>query len=344
MRQMNFDQAVPNDGYAWWYIDALSDDGQLGITLIAFIGSVFSPYYRRARRLSLGDPLNHCGLNVALYGARANRWALTERGRASVRRTQSTLAIGPSSLHWDGSALTIAIDEVTVPLPSRLRGTVRLYPLAVESRVMALDAEGRHRWSPLAPCARVEVALESPALRFSGPGYLDTNAGDAPLEADFSTWQWSRAPVRRGTAVLYEVIRRDGTSQRLALRYDAAGGVAEFEPPARAALPRTLWRMPRETRSESETAIVRRTLEDTPFYARSVLSARLHGEDVTALHESLSLDRFRSTAVQLMLPFRMPREFSLLAEPFRPGALVVAANGAPYRHQLEHQHGKHDGL
>ena len=33
------------DGYVWWYVDALSDDGRHGLTLIAFIGSVFSPYY-----------------------------------------------------------------------------------------------------------------------------------------------------------------------------------------------------------------------------------------------------------------------------------------------------------
>ena len=52
---------------------------------------------------------------------------------------------------------------------------------------------------------------------------------------------------------------------------------------------------------------VRRTLEDTPFYARSVLSQRLLGEDVTAVHESLSLDRFRTRWVQALLPFRMPR-------------------------------------
>ncbi len=34
----------------WWYVDALSDDGRHGLTLIAFIGSVFSPYYAWARR------------------------------------------------------------------------------------------------------------------------------------------------------------------------------------------------------------------------------------------------------------------------------------------------------
>jgi carotenoid 1,2-hydratase len=52
---------------------------------------------------------------------------------------------------------------------------------------------------------------------------------------------------------------------------------------------------------------VRRTLEDTPFYARSVLQTRLLGQDAIAVHESLSLDRFRNPIVQAMLPFRMPR-------------------------------------
>ena len=52
---------------------------------------------------------------------------------------------------------------------------------------------------------------------------------------------------------------------------------------------------------------MRQTLEDAPFYARSVIATRLRGEDVTAVHESLSLDRFRAPWVQAMLPFRIPR-------------------------------------
>ena len=49
-RGPRFDAAVPPGGYAWWYVDALSDDGRHGLTIIAFIGSVFSPYYACARR------------------------------------------------------------------------------------------------------------------------------------------------------------------------------------------------------------------------------------------------------------------------------------------------------
>ena len=95
-----FDIPVAPGGYAWWYLDALSDDGRHGITVIAFIGSVFSPYYARARRRagSAGaDPLNHCAVNVALYnrgagGARGGqRWAMTERGHGQVQRDAHNL-------------------------------------------------------------------------------------------------------------------------------------------------------------------------------------------------------------------------------------------------------------
>lgn len=299
---------MARDGYQWWYVDALSDDERFGITLIAFIGSVFSPYYASARRRGAGEPLHYCALNIALYGKRGKRWAMTERARAAVRRFPSQLEIGPSSLTWDGNALTVDIDEVTVPLPSRIRGLVRLYPAAITSRAFTLDAKRRHRWWPVAPSARVEVNLERPRLRWAGAGYLDTNAGDEPLEHAFTDWNWSRAGVRDGTAVLYEVNRRDNTKQSIAIRCDATGDITDFDLPPAAPLPTTaLWRVPRGTRTEHGTAEVMQTLEDTPFYARSVLATRLLGQPVTAMHESLSLNRFRTGWVRLLLRFRMPR-------------------------------------
>jgi carotenoid 1,2-hydratase len=49
------------------------------------------------------------------------------------------------------------------------------------------------------------------------------------------------------------------------------------------------------------------TLEDTPFYVRSMVHAGLLGETVTSMHETLDLDRLLSLPVRLMLPVRMPR-------------------------------------
>ena len=270
--------------------------------MIAFIGNVFSPYYAWARRRGRGDPFRHVALNVALYGER-RAWALTERGAGALARGPNFLSIGPSALTWDGSALTIRINEITMPIPSRIRGVVRIHPNALEQQVRFLDEAGRHRWSPIAPCARAEIALEQPSLHWAGDAYFDTNDGDAPLETDFANWTWSRSTTRTGTEILYDVMRRDRSRLSLALRYAHEGGVADFRPADTIRLPSTRWGIPRTTRIGAAAPKVRVTLEDTPFYARSVL---VNGSDLT-MHESLSLDRFRSPWVQVMLPFRMPR-------------------------------------
>ncbi|MDJ0867138.1 MAG: carotenoid 1,2-hydratase [Myxococcota bacterium] len=234
---------------------------------------------------------------------------MTERGRRRLRRDRTTLSIGPSEVRWNGTALEVRFDETTVPLPSRLRGRVRVEPGALVSRSYALDTAGRHHWRPLAPCARVQVALEQPARHWSGRAYLDTNWGDEPLEAAFARWHWSRSAQPDGTtAVLYDVTRRSGEPLSLALRIDPTGSIEPFAPPPCTELPTTLWQVGRTTRSDpGSVARVRETLEDSPFYARSVVSASLLGERADAVHESLSLDRFRAGWVRLLLPFRMPR-------------------------------------
>ena len=269
------------------------------------LGSVFSPYYAWSGRT---DPLDHCALNVALYGEAGHRWALTERGRSSVARDATRLTIGPSSIAWEGDALVIRFDEMTFPIPSRLRGTVRLHPILLTEHVEALDGQARHHWWPVAPLARVEVELERPGLSWSGVGYHDANAGTESLEAGFVDWDWSRGALGREAAVLYDMRRRDGSERTLALRFRPDGAVEQLDPLPRAELPGTLWRVRRRTQSEpGHPVTVRQTLEDTPFYARSVVETRLLGRSVTTMHESLALDRFAANWVRLLLPFRMPR-------------------------------------
>ena len=91
---------------------------------------------------------------------------------------------------------------------------------------------------------------------------------------------------------------------------DRQGRWHDVVQPAKASLPRTGWLVKRATRAdEGSTPRVLKTWIDAPFYARSKLATRLFGEDVEAVHESLSLARFRSPIVQSMLPYRMPRAF-----------------------------------
>jgi carotenoid 1,2-hydratase len=235
---------------------------------------------------------------------------MTERGARHVQRDATRLRIGPSSLHWDGQALTIRIDETTAPWPRAVRGTVRVTPTVLHDERYALDAGARHEWWPIAPCSRVEVDLARPASRWQGHAYFDSNRGTAPLEQDFSRWHWSRARTSDGgTTVLYDVTRRGDSDLSLALRFHPARDEASvFQPPAQIALPRTGWGIGRQTRSEDASATsVTGSLEDGPFYARSLVRSQLFGEAATAVHESLDLDRFASPWVQAMLPFRMPR-------------------------------------
>jgi carotenoid 1,2-hydratase len=303
-----FDRRVGHDGYVWWYVDAFSADGEYGLTIIAFIGSVFSPYYATARRAGPADPTDHVALNVALYGRGGKRWTMTERSHGALRRTATSLGIGPSEVHWDGTCLRIRIDERTAVLPSPVRGEVRVYPEAVGQQVFTLDGAGAHRWWPIAPRATVEVDLPEPGRRWRGLGYLDCNHGDAPLERDFVAWHWSRTMKQSGATVFYDITRRDGTDTGLALEFDGTGNAVPVAAPPVAPLRRTLWGVPRRTRGDAGTrAGVVSTLEDGPFYARSVVKATVHGTPVTAVHESLSLDRFRARWVQGLLPYRMPR-------------------------------------
>ncbi|RJS92102.1 carotenoid 1,2-hydratase [Salinisphaera sp. Q1T1-3] len=304
-----FDRPVPHGGYSWWYIDAVSDDGRHALTVIVFIGSVFSPYYYNARRFRrTAAALDHSAFNVALYGPN-RRWAMTERDRNAVTPRPDSLAIGPSRVHWDGQALTLDVAERGSPLPRRVSGRIVVRPDALTPEPFALDAEARHLWHPLAPQGDVTVTLQNPGLQWSGRAYCDHNRGTRPLEADFNRWQWARMTTgKRRSRIDYDVVMCDGTTRGLALAVDAHGQVQGDAPqPAWHALPPTrLWRVPRAIRSEAAPSVTR-TLEDTPFYARSEIVTEREGAPAHGVHESLSLSRFSAPWVRTLLRFRMPR-------------------------------------
>lgn len=307
-----FERPVALDGYRWWYLDALSDDRRHGLTLIAFIGSVFSPYYASARRKGPTDPREFCALNVVLHDRQAQRWTMTERRRDEIEQTSTSLRIGPSRVEWNGDRLQFEIDETTVPWPSAVRGQVTFFPFWLSDHRVTLDRAGKHSWSPIATRGHVQVTLREPSIRWQGSAYLDSNAGDEPLENAFSSWHWSRSQLTDGTAVLYDVQRRSDHPLSLAVRFNHAGDLSEFDPPARCDLSPSRWRIARQTRSDDANSThVLQTLLDAPFYARSVLRTRILGEATTSIHESLSLDRFRSPWVQSMLRFRIARPLRL---------------------------------
>jgi carotenoid 1,2-hydratase len=297
---------VPPGGYAWWYLDALSDDGRHGLTVIAFVGSVFSPWYASARRRGVADPDDHVSLNVALYGGSTGRWAMTERGRRSLARSADRLRIGPSAIARGDGRIVIDVDEWSVPIPRRMRGTITVDTGPVFAVDHALDGVGRHLWRPIAPLARVKVAFSSPAVSWEGSAYVDSNRGVEPLEAGFRSWTWSRSTLSGRTTIFYDVERIDGSRNGVAIAMDPDGRTSPRSAPPVAALPGTLWRVARSVRSEAEPQAIR-TLEDTPFYTRTATRTVLDGQSCDTVCESVDLRRFSARWVQTLLPFRMPR-------------------------------------
>lgn len=248
---------------------------------------------------------------------------MTERGRRTLQRDGEHIAIGPSRALWDGTALTIAFDEIAVPVPKRLKGKVRVIPSAITTQAYAIDGQAQHHWWPIAPVADIEVTLSHPALSWKGHGYCDSNWGSHPLENAFERWDWSRARLceRPGAAILYDAVHRpppqdtaSGTgpvfprTRTLALHIDEKGHAEPFEPGPRRDLGRGFWGVQRYSQADAgHDVAIRKVLEDSPFYARTVLDTTLLGERVEAVHESLSGDRFKTSIVKAMLPFRMPR-------------------------------------
>lgn len=303
-----FDQVVPHGGYLWWYVDAISDDGLHGITIIAFVGSVFSPYYAWANRRALADPNNYCCLNVAIYSPGQKRWTMTERGQRLSHRDTQHFQIGPSDLHWTGSALEININERAIPFGQKVLGKVTVHPELLFQYSTPLDAAKKHRWGPIAPTARVTVALQSPTIHWQGHAYLDSNEGDEPISRPFNEWDWARALLKDGsTAVIYDVREKNGVEQLLCLQFLPDGNVTHFTAGDRQALPKTLWRIQRHLRTDRGQVLVNQDLEDTPFYSRSILKANWLEQELTCMHETLNVGRFSSPIVQMMLPWRMPR-------------------------------------
>ena len=110
----------PPNGYAWWYVDGVDPTSGRAISIIAFIGSVFSPWYKWSGRR---EPQNNVCINVATYGP-GGRFTMTDRGRSALRQSEHSFTVGPSSLVWDPieQTLTINVNEISSPpIISRVR-------------------------------------------------------------------------------------------------------------------------------------------------------------------------------------------------------------------------------
>jgi carotenoid 1,2-hydratase len=312
-----FDVDLPSGGYAWWYVDAQSDCGRYAITTIAFIGSVFSPWYTGAvRDGQRPDPRAHVALNVAIYrlDGGSPTWIMSEHDGRAAPKSADVLTIGASTVTRSGDGLTLEFEDRTSPFPRlisrQLRGTVRVRSRSAQGCApVSLDDGGRHRWWPVSPRAHVEVDVPSLGLRFAGAGYHDVNQGTEPLSSAFGTWSWGRWHLRSRTVIAYDAFERNGRAHERLLVMDEDG--RSVDPPnafGRSTVGRSRWWLPVGTPHDAGTRPdLTRRLEDAPFYARSLVTTTLFGERSVGVAETLDLHRFDRTLVQRMLPYRSRR-------------------------------------
>jgi carotenoid 1,2-hydratase len=319
-------------GYAWWYFDAVSDDGARALTAIFFIGSVFSPDY--AARVRRGEPARaeeHLGVNLALYERGKKRaWVMSEHGAAALGGVgEAGPRIGGSSIERTATGgLRVTIREHTAPffvtlakIGAPVEGTIELEPLATPLDPVELHGDGgvRHLWHVILRSARVRVRFSRPDFAFDGVGYHDVNAGDGRLERAFRSWSWARFHDGTGpdarTTIVYATHERSGAARAWVV--DARDGERTAARPA-ALLPegerrRAPWGLfvPRWFAVDDNGRTLRCTpthiLEAAPFYTR--YAARLDQPGAvsrsTGVGEFLDLDRFSARSIQFLLRFKM---------------------------------------
>ncbi len=301
----NFGIDVGPNGYAWWYVDGLSDCGTRAVSVIGFIGSVFSPWYKWSGRK---NPQNNVCINVATYG-KGGRFTMTDRGQSALRQTASRLEVGPSMMRWDGDQLVIDINEVSgPPIISRMQGQIRVIPTAITDVELALTPDGAHIWRPFAPTSRIEVDIDRMGWQWSGHGYFDANFGTRALEEDFSYWTWGRYPTADGATCFYDATRLDGSELAAGFKFHTDGSSEQIPLPPKAKMKRSLWKVARDTRADAgyQPHQVQNML-DAPFYSRSAVRTQLDGVETVGVHEALDLTRYRSPLLKPMLAVRVPR-------------------------------------
>ena len=273
--------------------------------MIAFIGSVFSPWYKWSGRR---EPQNHCCLNVVTSGLNG-RFTMTDRGRSALRQSPDRLEIGPSNVTWTGTQLIIEVNEWGAPpMVTPVRGRITLTPRAVTETEVLLTPDAAHLWRPFAPIADIEVDL-SQGHKWRGHGYFDANFGTRALEADFDFWTWGRYPLKDRALCFYDAELRGGRHFDLAVEITPDGQVVETTAPPRTRFRRNPWAVRRETRADPGiTPRPHMSLLEAPFYSRALVETQIDGETTIGMHEALDLTRFRQPLLKPMLAVRVPRK------------------------------------
>ncbi|MBV9775071.1 MAG: hypothetical protein JO040_14050 [Gemmatimonadetes bacterium] len=291
-------------GFAWWYADLVTPEGD-GLVLIWSYGLPFLPGYAdAARRGAPQRPAERPGVNVVAY----------RRGRPVVYLLQEYPAAEPptdaSGTQRIGDCVFIRSvrdgrctlhAELDCPLPGtsgRLTGTVRIEGVArAPDGGSTLDFP--HLWTPLTGPAEGTASLRvggREVFRASGRAYHDRNGGRIPLHAlGIRCWMWGRFPFAGREVVYYLLCPEQGTEPECIGLVVHGDGRTERVDGLSAELGRERWTFGGLQRPEWIRLAVRgepwlevrhRTVADVgPFYLRLLSEGEMRGERATGWGE-----------------------------------------------------------
>ncbi len=237
------------EGYEWWYFDALSDDGKDAVVIIFLDNFVFSPSYNSPNRKKSTAPKHKIPALAFTYyrNGKPIYRAINEFTAADFEADTKTpqCRIGDSSFHLEtapyGSGYVL---EINATLHKKSRIEARFEWLSIESDLQPATDQNlsdTHFWNLVSPrsdvTGRISVINQKGRKRdeinFRGTGYHDHNFDNRWLPDTVQDWQWGRSHFPDTTAVFYrykELGNRDSVTKLFLTRdFIISEKDAEFE-------------------------------------------------------------------------------------------------------------------
>jgi carotenoid 1,2-hydratase len=284
---------VPAAGYAWWSIDAESDDGQHRIHVSAALGAPFA-----AARTGVQAP--EASLHVALYGP-SDRFLHQVERPGRIDRGAGHLNVGASRLRWERGDLVIDLAQRRRVGRQLLRGRITLSMPSQTRESRVLDPGGVHNWWPVCAGARVRVELDQPRVSWRGAAVHQVRWGQEPPVRVFHRWTALHTLHADGALVHCGTEQRDGVRQATSVLISADGAVTPLLAPEGTSLGTTRWGL---RPACNGTVMASQILEDTPYFVRSRLVLKTPEGPRAATLEHYDLARWQQRWVQALLPWR----------------------------------------
>ncbi len=319
-----------NGAYEWWYIDALSPNGEWGVVVIVFRGMPMSPDYLAAQSRGT-NPSDHCGYTVSIYH-HGKRIYFAFRGINEPDLSNANINIDLNDIgHFNANSI-----EVNTSIPSlRRSATIKITtsqaagPSQSEAPSQAAgpsqsEAPSGHGWSltaPRTPCAVRLVIREDGVDRadaeWEGVAYRDHNWGQRAMQADFHHWYWGRVHGANRT-IVYLAAPSDASTNAWAGEVDVTGKITPWtnvvvapshHRPTMLGLwaPKTVKVTGTDAEGRAVTVISTHdeVVEDGPFYQRYLSRWNVNGADLgVGTSEYMNVARYKRAWIRPFL--RLP--------------------------------------